>query len=79
MQGRFNTIADKEDRIIRMNTNKSSIKLGTQEITVRLKATNPKTHNTLIRYYRAYTALCNLISEAAYTYNTVDLNQILPG
>lgn len=61
-----------------MNTNKSNIKLGTQEITVRLEAVSPKTHKTLIRYYRAYIALCNLISEAAYAYNTVDLNQILP-
>lgn len=61
-----------------MNTSKSNIKLGTQEITVRLKAVSPKTHNTLIRYYRAYIALCNLISDAAYAHNTVDLNQILP-
>ena len=76
--GRFNIISNKEGRIIRMNTNKNNIKLGTLEITVRLKETNPKTHNTLIRYYRAYIALCNLISEAAHTHNTVDLNQILP-
>lgn len=61
-----------------MNTNKSNIKLGTQEINVRLEAVSPKTHNTLIRYYKAYIALCNLISEAAYKHNTVDLNQILP-
>lgn len=78
MQRRFNAIADKEDRIIRMNTNKSSIKLGIRGINVRLDAVSPKTHNTLIRYYRAYIALCNLISEAAHTHNTVDLNQILP-
>jgi predicted RNA-binding Zn-ribbon protein involved in translation (DUF1610 family) len=78
MQRRFNAIADKEDRVIRMNTNKSSIKLGILGINVRLEAVSPKTHNTLSRYYRAYIALCNLISEAAYTYNTVDLNQILP-
>lgn len=78
MQRRFNAIADKEDRIIRMNTNKSSIKLGIRGINVRLEAVSPKTHNTLIRYYRAYIALCNLISEAAHTHNTVDLNQILP-
>lgn len=61
-----------------MNTNKNNIKVGNHEVHVRLKATNPKTHNKLIRYYRAYIALCNLISEAAYTHNTVDLNQILP-
>ena len=78
MQRRFNAIADKEDRIIRMNTNKSSIKLGIRGINVRLEAVSPKTHKTLIRYYRAYIALCNLISEAAHTHNTVDLNQILP-
>ena len=61
-----------------MNTNKSNIKVGNLEVHVRLKVVSPKTHNTLIRYYKAYIALCNLISEAAYTYNTVDLNQILP-
>lgn len=61
-----------------MNTNKSTIKVGNLEVHVRLKAVSPKTHNTLKRYYSAYIALCNLISEAAYTHNTVDLNQILP-
>ena len=61
-----------------MNTNKSTIKVGNLEVHVRLKAVSPKTHNTLKRYYSAYIALCNLISEAACTHNTVDLNQILP-
>lgn len=61
-----------------MNTNKSNIKVGNLEVHVHLKAVSPKTHSTLIRYYRAYIALCNLISEAACTHNTIDLNQILP-
>lgn len=61
-----------------MHPNKNNIKVGNHEVHVRLKATNPKTHNKLIRYYRAYTALCNLVSEASYTLNTLDLNQILP-
>lgn len=75
---RLSVITGKEGRIIRMNTYKNNIKAGNLEVHVRLKAVHPKTHNTLTRYYRAYIALCNLISEAAYTYNTVDLNQILP-
>lgn len=75
---RLSVITGKEGRIIRMNTYKNNIKAGNLEVHVRLKAVSPKTHKTLIRYYKAYIALCNLISEAAYKHNTVDLNQILP-
>lgn len=78
MWGGFRIFTRKKVAVIKMRPNKNNIKVGSHEVHVRLKETSPKTHNTLIRYYRAYTALCNLISEAAHTHNTVDLNQILP-
>lgn len=57
--------------------NEHLINIGTQDVYVHLKVNDQHLHNAMMQYYTAYTAVCNLISEAVYSHNTVDLNQIL--